>query len=205
MTTHAVKATYRNLIPALADSFHVIAPDYPGFGNSDMPDPATFAYTFDKISVVVEAFLRQKGFDRYGLYAQDYGGPVGFRIVGRHPEALEWLVIQNTNAYDVGFTAAWDSLRGAIWKNRTPETEKPLDWLFRIRRDQEFLPTRRSTGRADQPGQLELGLRFDGETTSPSGPARPLLRLPYRRGAIPAVAAVPPRAATEDDHFLGPG
>ncbi len=123
---------YRDLIPALADSFHVIAPDYPGFGNSNMPDPATFAYTFDKISEVIEAFLKQKGFHRYGLHAQDYGGPVGFRIVGRHPEALEWLIIQNTNAYDVGFTAAWDSLRGAMWKNRTPETEKPLAGFFEL-------------------------------------------------------------------------
>jgi pimeloyl-ACP methyl ester carboxylesterase len=123
---------YRNLIPALADSFHVIPPDYPGFGNSDMPDPATYGYTFDKISEVIEAFLKQKSFDRYGLYVQDYGGPVGFRIVGRHPEALEWLIIQNTNAYEVGFTPAWDALRGAMWKNRTPETEKPLSGFLEL-------------------------------------------------------------------------
>src|SRR5215467_13653224 len=82
---------YRNLIPALADRFHVVAPDYPGFGNSDMPDPSRFPYTFDKLSEIVESFLRQKGFDRFGLFAQDYGGPVGFRIVTRHPEWLQWL------------------------------------------------------------------------------------------------------------------
>ena len=117
---------YRNLIPALADRFHIIAPDYPGFGNSDMPDPARFSYTFDKISEVVESFLKQKGFDRFGLFVQDYGGPVGFRILSRHPDWLEWLIIQNTNAYEVGFTSAWDGFRGALWKNRTPETEKPL-------------------------------------------------------------------------------
>ena len=117
---------YRDLIPALATRFHVIAPDYPGFGNSDMPDPATFAYTFDRISEIIEAFLKDRGFDHYGLFVQDYGGPVGFRIVTRHPEALDWLVIQNTNAYEVGFTSAWDGLRGALWKNRSPETEKPL-------------------------------------------------------------------------------
>ena len=114
---------YRNLIPALADRFHVIAPDYPGFGNSDMPDPAAFAYTFDRLSEVTERFLKAKGFDRYGLFVQDYGGPVGFRIIGRHPEALEWLVIQNTNAYEVGFTDAWGGLRNALWKNRTAESE----------------------------------------------------------------------------------
>jgi pimeloyl-ACP methyl ester carboxylesterase len=117
---------YRDLMRKLGDNFHVIAPDYPGFGNSDTPDPATYAYTFDKLSEVVESFLKLKGFDHYGLFVQDYGGPVGFRILGRHPEALDWLIIQNTNAYEVGFTAAWDGFRGALWKNRSPETEKPL-------------------------------------------------------------------------------
>jgi pimeloyl-ACP methyl ester carboxylesterase len=117
---------YRDLVRVLADQFHVIAPDYPGFGNSDIPDPATYTYSFDNISTVIEAFLKAKRFDRYGLFVQDYGGPVGFRIVERHPEALEWLIIQNTNAYEVGFTAAWDGLRNALWKKRSPETEKPL-------------------------------------------------------------------------------
>jgi pimeloyl-ACP methyl ester carboxylesterase len=76
---------YRNLIPALADRFHVIAPDYPGFGNSDLPDPASFSYTFDKLSQVTERFLKAKGFEHYGLFVQDYGGPVGFRIMTANP------------------------------------------------------------------------------------------------------------------------
>src|SRR6266540_2701050 len=76
---------YRNLIPALADRFHVVAPDYPGFGNSDMPDPSKFSYTFDKLADVTEQFLRIKGFERYGLFVQDYGGPVGLRIITRNP------------------------------------------------------------------------------------------------------------------------
>jgi len=117
---------YRDLIPALATRFHVVAPDYPGFGNSDMPDPSSFAYTFDKISEVMETFLKDRGFDRFGLFVQDYGGPVGFRIVTRNPEMLEWLIIQNTNAYEIGFTKAWDGFRGALWLDRSPETEKPL-------------------------------------------------------------------------------
>ena len=117
---------YRNLMPALADRFHVIAPDYPGFGNSDMPDPAKFAYTFDKTSEIIESFLRKVGFTRFGLYVQDYGGPVGFRIVGRHPEWLEWLIIQNTNAYEIGFTPAWDELRSNYWKTRSAESEKAI-------------------------------------------------------------------------------
>ena len=117
---------YRDLIPALADKFHVISPDYPGFGLSDIPDPKTYAYSFDSIADIVEKFLKEKGFDKYGLYVQDYGGPVGFRITGKNPKALEWLIVQNSNAYEIGFTAAWDGFRGALWKNRSEETEKPL-------------------------------------------------------------------------------
>jgi len=117
---------YRDLIRALADRFHLIAPDYPGFGLSDTPDPATFPYTFDRIAQIIERFLALKGFDRYGLFVQDYGGPVGFRLVDNNPNALEWLIIQNSNAYEVGFTEAWDGLRNALWKGRTTETEEPL-------------------------------------------------------------------------------
>lgn len=117
---------YRDLVPALADRFHVIAPDYPGFGNSDRPDPASWGYTFDRISEVIEGFLELKGFDRYGLFVQDYGGPVGMRIVGRRPEALEWLIVQNSNAYEVGFTPVWDGFREALWNDRSPENEARL-------------------------------------------------------------------------------
>ena len=116
---------YRNLMPALAGKFHVIAMDYPGFGNSAMPDQATYPYTFDKVSEVVEAFLSRKNFTRFGTFAQDYGGPVAFRILSRNPAWLEWLIIQNANTYEVGFTAVWDGFR-ALWKNRTPDAEKPL-------------------------------------------------------------------------------
>jgi pimeloyl-ACP methyl ester carboxylesterase len=124
--TPASSHQYRNLIPALADRFHVIAMDYPGFGNSDMHDPAVYSYTFDKLAEVVEAFLRAQGFTRFGIYMQDYGGPVGFRILTRNPDWLEWMIIQNSNAYEEGFTPVWDGLRNALWKNRTPETERPL-------------------------------------------------------------------------------
>ncbi|HYY67592.1 MAG TPA: alpha/beta hydrolase [Nitrososphaeraceae archaeon] len=117
---------YRNLISALSDRFHIIAPDYPGFGNSDMPSPDKFDYTFDRLSEIIESFLKKIGFTHFGLYMQDYGGPVGFRIIGLHPDWLEWLIIQNSNAYEVGFTSAWDGLRNSLWKNRTSETEKPL-------------------------------------------------------------------------------
>ena len=117
---------FRNLIPALAERFHVLSPDYPGFGNTDMPDPAGFAYTFDRLSEVVERLLVKTGFLRAGYFLQDYGGPIGFRVLGRHPEWIEWLILQNTNAYEEGFTAAWDGIRHALWKNPGPEAEAAL-------------------------------------------------------------------------------
>jgi pimeloyl-ACP methyl ester carboxylesterase len=117
---------YRNLMQVLSSHFHVVAPDYPGFGNSDMPSRDDYSYTFDRTSQVVEKFVNKLGWNRFGLYVQDYGGPVGFRIVSRNPSWLEWLIIQNTNAYEVGFTPVWDGLRGAYWKSRDPESEKAL-------------------------------------------------------------------------------
>ncbi len=123
---------YRNLIPALSERFHVIAPDYPGFGNSGTPDPATFSYTFDRLAEIIERFLQQKGFARFGLYVQDYGGPVGFRIVSKRPELLEWLIIQNTNAYEVGFSEAWAVLRQSLWLQRTEASEAGAAGLLEL-------------------------------------------------------------------------
>jgi pimeloyl-ACP methyl ester carboxylesterase len=117
---------FRNLLPALEDQFHVLAPDYPGFGNTDMPEPKDFSYTFDRLSHVIEALLEKTGFTRAGYFMQDYGGPVGFRILGRRPEWMEWLILQNTNAYEEGFTPAWDAIRHALWKNPGPESEAAL-------------------------------------------------------------------------------
>jgi len=90
----------------------------------------SFAYTFDRLAEITHKFLKQKGFNRYGLFVQDYGGPVGFRIVTRNPEVLEWLIVQNSNAYEVGFTGAWEGLRNALWKSRTPETERGVAGLL---------------------------------------------------------------------------
>jgi len=123
---------YRNLIPALSQRFHVIAPDYPGFGNSDAPDPTTFTYTFDRLAEVIAKFLKLKEIERFGVFMQDYGGPVGFRIIRQNPEALEWLIIQNTNAYEVGFSEAWGGLRNALWVNRNEETENGVAGLLAL-------------------------------------------------------------------------
>lgn len=115
---------------ALQDRFHLIAPDYPGFGNTDLPDPASFAYTFDHLAAITEQLLIELGVSHAGWYLQDYGGPIGNRILGRHPDWLEWLVIQNANCYEEGFTDAWEGLRHALWVNRSPETEAPLEAFF---------------------------------------------------------------------------
>jgi pimeloyl-ACP methyl ester carboxylesterase len=118
---------FRNLMPALAPRFHVIAPDYPGFGNSDMPDPAKWDYTFDHLADVVEDLLMSIGFTGpMGFYMQDYGGPIGNRIISRHPDWLTWQVIQNANTYEDGFTEVWDAIRHALWENRNADTEAPL-------------------------------------------------------------------------------
>lgn len=117
---------FRDMIPLLSHRFHVLAPDYQGFGNSDTPDPATYHYSFEGISQTIGKILAAKGFDHYGLFVQDYGGPVGFRIVARNPAALDWLIVQNSNAYDEGLSAAWDGFRNALWVNRNAETERPL-------------------------------------------------------------------------------
>jgi pimeloyl-ACP methyl ester carboxylesterase len=117
---------YRHLMEALSSRFHVIAPDYPGFGNSDMPSPQNYSYTFDNTALVMEKFLEKIAFTRFGLYMQDYGGPVGFRLMNNRYDWIEWLIIQNTNAYEVGFTAAWDELRSRYWKTKSAASEKAI-------------------------------------------------------------------------------
>ena len=151
---------YRNLIPALADRFHIIAPDYPGFGQSDMPDPAMFPYTFDRLAEIVEQLLVQLKWNRFGLFMQDYGGPVGFRILTRHPEWLEWLTIQNTNAYEIGFTPAWDGFRNALWKNRSPETEQPLAAFLELEAVRQVYLHGHKDPSAISPDNWQMDFRF---------------------------------------------
>lgn len=118
---------FRNLIPALADHFHVVSPDYPGFGNTDMPDPSVFDYTFDNLARIVDGLMSAIDFTGpMGIFMQDYGGPIGNRLIALHPDWLEWQVIQNSNAYEEGFTAAWDAIRHALWVDRNNETEAAL-------------------------------------------------------------------------------
>jgi pimeloyl-ACP methyl ester carboxylesterase len=107
---------FRNLIPALADKYHVIAPDYPGFGHSAMPPREKYAYTFDNLAKTVDEFTEKLGLTRYALYVQDYGAPVGYRLALAHPERITAIVVQNGNAYDEGLDSDfWKPLK-AYWK-----------------------------------------------------------------------------------------
>ena len=116
---------FRNLIPRLSDRFHVIAPDYPGFGASSMPSVDEFDYSFDNLAQVVENLLAKLDIDRYSIYLMDYGAPVGFRLATKHPERVESLVVQNGNAYDEGLREFWNPIK-AYWKDKTPENAKVL-------------------------------------------------------------------------------
>ena len=93
---------FRNLIPALANKYHLIALDYPGYGHSSMPARDKFAYTFDNLARVIDEFTEAVGLTKYALYVQDYGAPVGYRLAVRHPERVTAIVVQNGNAYDEG-------------------------------------------------------------------------------------------------------
>lgn len=102
---------FRNLIPQLADRYHVIAPDYPGYGRSDQPTMDKFSYSFDNLAAVMDKFTGQIGLGKYALYVQDYGAPIGYRLAAAHPEKITAIVVQNGNAYDEGLdNAFWQPL-----------------------------------------------------------------------------------------------
>lgn len=116
---------YRNLIPSLAEKYHVIAPDYPGFGNSSMPSLEEYEYSFDNLANTMDTFLGKVGAEKYSLYVMDYGAPVGFRIAAKHPERVQGLIVQNGNAYDEGLGDFWKPIK-AYWKDKSDANGKAL-------------------------------------------------------------------------------
>jgi pimeloyl-ACP methyl ester carboxylesterase len=106
---------FRDLIPLLADRFHIIAPDLPGFGQSDMPARSAFTYTFENIANVIDRFTEVIGLHRFAIYVFDYGAPVGFRLAVRHPDRLTAIISQNGNAYEEGLSDGWNPIR-AYWQ-----------------------------------------------------------------------------------------
>lgn len=119
---------YRNLIPALAHRYRVIAPDYPGFGRSGTPDRDAFEYTFDNFARLVEGLTEKLRLDRYALYVFDYGAPVGFRLAAKHPERVTALIVQNGNAYDEGIAGFWDPIK-VYWKTNGSAEREAIRWL----------------------------------------------------------------------------
>jgi pimeloyl-ACP methyl ester carboxylesterase len=115
---------FRNLIPLLANEYHVVAPDYPGFGHSSMPSRDQFPYTFDNLAKVIEDFTEKVGLSKYALYVQDYGAPVGYRLATRYPERVTAIVVQNGNAYDEGLdNPFWEPIK-AYWREPTSREKR---------------------------------------------------------------------------------
>ncbi|HYP13872.1 MAG TPA: alpha/beta hydrolase [Bryobacteraceae bacterium] len=119
---------FRNLIPRLAGSFRVVAPDYPGFGQSSMPSHKEFAYTFDNLASVMDSFVESLGLNKYSMYVMDYGAPIGYRLALRHPDRVQGLVVQNGNAYEEGLLEFWDPIK-RYWAAPTVENRTAIHFL----------------------------------------------------------------------------
>jgi pimeloyl-ACP methyl ester carboxylesterase len=140
---------FRDLMPRLADRFHLLAPDYPGFGRSDAPAPQTFRYTFDRLAEVVDHFLERQGLDRYGLYVQDYGGPIAFRLALAHPERARALIIQNAVAHEQGLSDLWTPRR-AFWADRARHEAAVRENLLSLAATRQ-----RHVGRSPHPERID--------------------------------------------------
>lgn len=140
---------YRNLIPALADRYRVIAPDYPGFGQSGMPDRRQFDYTFARFALLMDGLLKQLGADRYALYVQDYGAPVGLRLALLHPERVTALVVQNGNAYEEGLKEFWNPIKAYWAEGRSDQRDALRAGLTRLATRSQYLDGVRDPTRID--------------------------------------------------------
>ncbi len=169
---------YRNLIPQLASRYRVIAPDYPGFGESAAPDRARFRYSFAKLTELTDALLAQLGAKRYSLYVMDYGAPVGFRLALLHPERVTALVIQNGNAYEDGLREFWKPIK-AYWASGAAADRNALragttldatrgQYLGGVRDPSRIDPAAwtHDQARLDRPGnaEIQLDLFYDYRT-----------------------------------------
>jgi len=175
---------FRNLIPRLAGSFRVVAPDYPGFGQSSMPDHTQFAYTFENYANIVGSLVEGLGVSKYSLYVMDYGAPVGYRLALHHPERVQTLIVQNGNAYDEGLREFWDPIK-KYWADGRPENRQALhflvdpkstQWQYRNGVADETLldPTAWLVDQAglDRPGNrdIQMDLFYDYRTNVPLYP-----------------------------------
>lgn len=203
---------YRNLIPALADRYRVIAPDYPGFGNSAAPERDRFAYTFDNYAGLMEKLTEKIGADRYALYVFDYGAPVGFRLATRHPERVSALIVQNGNAYDEGIAGFWEPIK-AYWSTNGETEREAIRWLTsRTATDWQYTngvpdtslvspdgPSHDQAG-MDRPGnqEIQLDLFYDYRTNIP---LYPVWQAYFRERRPPTLVIW----GANDEIFVGPG
>jgi pimeloyl-ACP methyl ester carboxylesterase len=175
---------FRNIIPALASKFHLIAPDYPGFGNSSMPPLDKFQYTFDHLAEIVDKFITQIGLERYSLYVMDYGAPIGYRLAVKHPEKIEALIVQNGNAYDEGLGEFWEPLK-AYWNEPNEKNKDVLrkfltieatKWQYThgVRNENAISPDNwiHDQSLLDRPGnsEIQLQLFYDYRSNPPLYP-----------------------------------
>ncbi|HXT84303.1 MAG TPA: alpha/beta hydrolase [Verrucomicrobiae bacterium] len=175
---------FRNLIPALADKFHLVAPDYPGFGNSSMPTIDKFQYTFDHISDIISKFITQIGLEKYSMYVMDYGAPIGYRIAVKNPDNIKALIVQNGNAYDEGLREFWDPLK-AYWNDPNEKNKDVLRkfltieatrWQYThgVRNDSVISPDNWILDQSylDRPGnnEIQLQLFYDYKSNPPLYP-----------------------------------
>jgi pimeloyl-ACP methyl ester carboxylesterase len=176
---------FRNLIPRLAGAFRVIAPDYPGFGLTTIPDHKEFSYTFENLMNVVDGLVQYLDLKQYSMYVMDYGAPVGYRLALRHPERVQALIVQNGNAYDEGLLEFWDPIK-KYWNEPTPENREAIRFLVDPKstkwqyengvNDTSLLdPTTWTLDQLglDRPGnaEIQLDLFYDYRTNVPLYPA----------------------------------
>lgn len=159
--------TFRNILPQLSNTFHLVAPDYPGFGNSDRPDPKDYSYTFVNLANTIDKFSEQLGLTKYSLYLYDFGAPIGFIMASKHPERVTGLFSQSGNTYDEGLSPAFDGIK-AMWAN--PEDSAKVDALRPI----------------FSPEGISWAYKHGVENPSSIGPDAPALDIYYtsREGAI---------------------
>lgn len=176
---------FRNLMPALADRYHVVAPDYPGFGNSAQPSMETFEYSFDNMAILMEKFVDRIGVDKFSVYLMDYGAPIGFRLAAKHPDRVQSLIVQNGNAYKEGLRSFWDPIR-AYWKDPSAANAKPLagfispdgvKWQYThgVRNEETISPDNwnvdlRHLSRDGNP-EIQLAMFYDYQNNVPHYPA----------------------------------
>jgi pimeloyl-ACP methyl ester carboxylesterase len=166
---------FRDLIPRLAGRYHVIAPDFPGFGYSDQPTTIQFKYTFDSIADLMDKFLQAIGVARYSIYIQDYGAPVGMRLFFNHPERIQAIITQNGNAYVEGLGGFWADTMEPYWKDRNPVTEKKVRGLLTL----ESTKYQYSVGVKDPEALSPDSYTFDQMTLDRPGNAEIQLALVY--------------------------